>query len=213
MPKRMPPRQNLREFEEKAKAQGFQNIAGVDEVGRGCLAGPVVAACVILPWQEDFPGVNDSKQLSPSQRETLYPVILERALAVGVGMVSPSDIDRMNILRASLKAMRIAMESLQVKPDFLLVDGNKPIPLLKIPQLPIIKGDALSLSIAAASIMAKVTRDRFMQALHEEYPQFSFGEHKGYGTKKHMEELDRHGPTKMHRFSFLRNYFTDFAFS
>ena len=204
---------NFRSFEENAQAEGFQNIAGVDEVGRGCLAGPVLAACVILPWQETFSGVNDSKQLNEEQREKFYDILMKRAIAVGVGLVEPEEIDRMNILRASLKAMRIAIEGLHLKPDFVLVDGNQPIPLMSIQQLTIIKGDSLSLSIAAASIVAKVTRDRLMKGMDLQFPKFSFGQHKGYGTKKHWEELEAFGPTPIHRRSFIKNRFTDFAFS
>ncbi|MDO8526537.1 MAG: ribonuclease HII [Deltaproteobacteria bacterium] len=196
-------KKNLREFELHALQQGFSYIAGVDEVGRGCLAGPVVAACVILPWQEDFEGVDDSKKLSPGQREKMFPLIMARALAVGVGMVSPDEIDRINILQASLKAMRIAVEALKVKADFVLVDGKQSIPLLTLPQKAFPKADCLSVSVAAASIIAKVTRDRLMVQLAKQFPGFSFDRHKGYGTQKHMEELAKHGPTELHRRTFL----------
>ncbi|MDP2599261.1 MAG: ribonuclease HII [Deltaproteobacteria bacterium] len=215
---------SLLEFEEDIRLQGFQNIAGVDEVGRGCLAGPVVAACVLLPWWEVFEGVDDSKKLTSAQREKVFPVIIERAFAYGIGIVDAGDIDTMNIGRATLKAMRMAVESMQIRPDFLLVDGNRPITLMTIPQKPVIKGDSLSLSIAAASIVAKVTRDKMMAALISQFPGFRFDIHKGYGTKKHWEELERHGPTAIHRTSFkgvlrssvfglLKNRFTDFGFS
>ena len=193
---------NLLKFESEVFSQGFQNIAGVDEVGRGCLAGPVVAAAVILPWQEDFVGVNDSKKLSPQQREKLYPVIIERALAYGFGIVESEEIDRMNIGRASLKAMRLAIEAMKIKPDFVLVDGNQSIPLLTIQQQTIIRGDSLSLSVAAASILAKVKRDRMMVEFSQHYPAFLFEKHKGYGTKEHLAALRAHGPTPIHRKSF-----------
>lgn len=190
------------EFEVQFQSEGFQNIAGVDEAGRGCLAGPVVAACVILPWQEDFSGIKDSKMLNAGQREACYEIIVQRAFAFGIGMVEAPQIDRINILQASLAAMRIAMESLKIKPDLLLVDGNQKIPALTLPQKCIINGDALSLSIAAASIVAKVTRDRLMAKLSQNFPQFSFAVHKGYGTQRHYEELAAHGPTPIHRLSF-----------
>ncbi len=200
-------------LERQFKEQGFQNIAGVDEVGRGCLAGPVVAASVLLPWWEKFEGVNDSKKLTAAQREKIFPEILQRAMAYGIGIVEASEIDTMNISRASLKAMRLAVEMMQIKPDFLLVDGNRPISLLTLPQKPLVKGDALCLSIAAASIVAKVTRDRLMMGLIQTYPQFRFDIHKGYGTKAHYAELEANGPTQIHRRSFLKNRFTDFVLS
>ena len=206
-------RPSLLEFEEETRLQGFQHVAGVDEVGRGSLAGPVVAASVLLPWWEDFDGVDDSKKLTPAQREKVFPIIIERAFAYGIGIVDAGDIDTMNIGRATLKAMRMAIESMQIKPDFLLVDGNRPISLITIPQKPVVKGDSLCLSIAAASIVAKVTRDRMMAALISQFPGFRFDVHKGYGTKQHYHELETHGPTQIHRLSFLKNRFTDFAFS
>lgn len=209
------PQNQMRRFEQTAASQGFQNIAGVDEVGRGCLAGPVVACCVILPWEEDFPGVRDSKLLNAKQREEACKLIFKKALEVGIGSVESAEIDRMNILRATFKAMRLAIEGLKTRPGLLLVDGNQAIRNLTIPQKPIPKGDRLSLSIAAASIVAKWTRDQWMRRLAEQFPQFRFDLHKGYGTSLHLDELKTHGPTHLHRFSFtpVKNSFTLFPFS
>ena len=185
--------------------QGYSCIAGLDEAGRGCLAGPVVAAAVILPLQADTPtrfaGVNDSKQLTLLTREHLYAVIYEHALAVGVGFGSVELIDERNILQATKQAMRNALAQLAVLPQALLLDAL----LLKdiaLPQRSLIKGDARSLSIAAASIIAKVTRDRFMVQLHEQYPAYGFAQHKGYGTAMHLAALHEHGVTPHHRRSF-----------
>lgn len=203
-------------IEEDLYGQGFQRVAGVDEVGRGSLAGPVVAAAVLLPRNSNlFAGVDDSKKLTPQKREECYQVIIEHALAIGVGMVEAPDIDRMNIGRASLKAMRLAVEAMKRNPDFLLIDGNQVIPALSLNQKPIIKGDAKSLSIAAASIIAKVTRDHLMEKLARVYPSYRFDIHKGYGTAKHLEELRNFGPTPIHRLSFgaIKNYFTLFDLS
>lgn len=209
--KRLQP--NLLKFELHAASLGYQKIAGVDEAGRGCLAGPVVAAAVILPWREDFTGINDSKQLTALAREKFFTLILERALAVGFGVVEPKEIDKMNIARASLKAMRLAIEDLKIKPDLVLVDGRQTVPLTPIHQRPIIKGDCLSLSVAAASILAKVKRDELMKELAKQYPQFQFERHKGYGTKGHWEALKAHGPTPIHRMSFrgVKKPFTLFS--
>ncbi|MBI4223617.1 MAG: ribonuclease HII [Deltaproteobacteria bacterium] len=193
---------NRLKFEIAARDQGYQIIAGVDEVGRGCLAGPVVAAAVILPFKKNFPGVNDSKQLSPQQREILFVRILKQAVSFGFGVVEPAEIDRMNISRASLKAMRLAIENLNEKPDYVLVDGLQIVPLLAIPQQAVVKGDCFSLSVAAASILAKVHRDRLMGELAKEYPQYAFEIHKGYGTRTHWEALQRFGPSPIHRLSY-----------
>ena len=195
MPKLLP-------LEADARAQGFQNIAGVDEVGRGCLAGPVVAAAVIFPSDFFHEGIQDSKLLTSEQREAIFPLIMEKGVACGFGVVEPGEIDVMNIARASLKAMRLAVEALTIKPDFLLIDGRQTVPLLPIRQKPVVKGDRLCLSIAAASIIAKVHRDRLMTALSEQYPQFRFEKHKGYGTKEHRDALEKYGPTPIHRTSF-----------
>jgi len=192
---------NLTYFEERFYAEGTEHIAGVDEAGRGCLAGPVVAASVILPKNLDINGLKDSKQLTSLQRDQFYDVIREKALAWSVGIVDSGEIDKINILRASLKAMVIAVDRLKIKPQFILVDGPQPIET-KIPQKPIKKGDARSISIAAASVMAKVTRDRLMTELGKIYPSFSFSIHKGYGTQAHLRELIKHGPTPIHRMTF-----------
>lgn len=186
-------------------AQGHSYIAGLDEAGRGCLAGPVVAAAVILPLEADTPtrftGVNDSKQLTVLARERLYDVIYQHALAVSVGFGSVELIDERNILQATKQAMRNALAQLTLAPQALLLDALllKDIPL---PQRSLIKGDSRSLSIAAASIIAKVTRDRFMIQLHEQYPAYGFAQHKGYGTEMHLAALHEHGVTPHHRKSF-----------
>lgn len=190
------------EFEEKYKAEGYKVICGIDEAGRGPLSGSVVAAAVILPPDVMIPGLNDSKKLTPKKRDMLYDVILREAVAVGVGMASPEEIDRLNILNADMLAMRRAVENLKTPPDLALVDGNiaRDLPVTAVP---VIKGDALSLSIAAASVIAKVTRDRLCIKDDENYPQYGFGKHKGYGTKEHMEALRTYGPCPIHRRSFL----------
>ncbi|MFZ0724865.1 MAG: ribonuclease HII [Desulfobacterales bacterium] len=188
-------------YEKKARAAGHLAIAGIDEAGRGPLAGPVVAAAVILPQRFPSAGINDSKQLSPAQRDRLYEVIYAHAVAVGIGLVDPVEIDRINILRASLLAMAMAALNLSPRPDCLLIDGTFPIPL-RITQHTIVKGDALSLSIAAASIVAKVTRDRLMGRYDQEYPQYGFAGHKGYATQTHREAICRHGCCSIHRRSF-----------
>ena len=189
-------------------AQGYSFVAGLDEAGRGCLAGPVVAAAVILPLSSDtedilarFNGVNDSKQLTMQARERLYSLIMHNALAVGVGSGSVAIIDERNILQATKYAMRSALEQLSTTPQALLLDAIQ-LPGLKIPQRSLIKGDARCLSIAAASIIAKVTRDRLMLDLHKEYPEYGFDQHKGYGTAAHLAALQAHGATPHHRQSF-----------
>lgn len=187
--------------------QGYSFIAGLDEAGRGCLAGPVVAAAVILPLEDTaatltcFAGVNDSKQLTMIQRERLYETIMTHALAVAVGIGSVELIDRRNILQATKYAMRVALEQLSMRPHALLLDALL-LPDVALPQRSIIKGDARCLTIAAASIIAKVTRDRLMLVLHEEYPAYGFDQHKGYGTPTHLSALREHGATPHHRRSF-----------
>lgn len=182
----------------------FSHICGIDEVGRGPLAGPVVAAAVILPKDHPVLYLNDSKKLSAAKREELYEVIMREAVAVGLGMASHTRIDEINILQATYEAMREAVTKLTVTPDILLNDAVT-IPLLPMKQVPIIKGDAKSASIAAASIVAKVTRDRMMVELDERYPGYGFAENKGYGSGAHMEAIRQIGPCPIHRRSFIRN--------
>ncbi|UNK16727.1 ribonuclease HII [Paenibacillus sp. N3/727] len=182
----------------------YVHIAGIDEVGRGCLFGDVVAAAVILPEGLVIEGINDSKKLSAKKRDTLYDLIMEQALAVGVGQVDAETIDRINIKQAARLAMKMALEQLVVTPQFLLVDAEKID--CDIPQLAIIKGDANSQSIAAASIVAKVTRDRLCEGFwNTAYPEYGIAIHKGYATKLHREQISIHGPTPLHRRSFLKN--------
>lgn len=182
--------------------QGMNLVAGVDEVGRGPLAGPVVAAAVVFPKDISLNQVTDSKKLTPQKRAELFDVIFENALDIGIGQVDQKDIDRLNILNASLTAMHQAIDVLKNRPDVLLVDGSHKIPNLRIPQIAVIKGDSLSLSVAAASILAKVTRDNLMLSYHQKYPCFFFDQNKGYATKLHIDALRRHGPCEIHRMSF-----------
>ncbi len=188
-------------FETPLYESGVVHLAGVDEAGRGCLAGPVVAAAVILPRGLEIEGLDDSKKLTEKERERLFDLIAKKAISTAVGCVKHDEIDRINILRAALKAMRIAVDQLSVIPEHLLIDGPWPIEH-SIPQTPIKKGDALSRVIAAASIIAKVTRDRMMCDLERKYPQFKFSVHKGYGTELHLSELAKHGPSAIHRMTF-----------
>ncbi len=181
---------------------GYRYIAGVDEVGRGALAGPLVAAAVILPEDFDHPDLADSKTLSPSKRETLYEIIVKAALAWAVGEVSPEEIDALGVLQASLLAMSRAVTGLSSTPELLLVDGRFPIPGWRGPQKAVVDGDALCASVAAASILAKVTRDRLMVSLNATYPAYGFAQHKGYGTREHLEALRMHGPCPIHRRTF-----------
>lgn len=190
---------------EKKYYETCDYICGIDEAGRGPLAGPVVAGAVILPKGLKIPYLNDSKQLSEKKREELYDVIMEQALSVGVGIVSPERIDEINILQATYEAMREAVGKLSYRPDVLLNDAVI-IPELTIPQEKIIKGDAKSLSIAAASVIAKVTRDRMMKAYHELFPEYGFDKHKGYGSKEHIEMIQKIGPCAIHRRSFLTHF-------
>ncbi|MDB5034476.1 MAG: ribonuclease [Chlorobi bacterium] len=181
---------------------GFQRIAGIDEVGRGALAGPVVAAVVLLPGGSIIERVRDSKQVPERERESLYDLILERAIAWSVGIVSHREIDRINILQATFQAMRLAVAGLSITPDYVLVDGRDAV-AFGIPCRAIIGGDALCHAIAAASIVAKVTRDRIMRREHERTPHYGFHQHKGYGTAMHREAILRYGPAEIHRWSFL----------
>ena len=192
---------NLKEYERKYESAGL--VCGIDEAGRGPLAGPVVAGAVILPKDCSILYINDSKKLSEKKREELYPVILEQALAVGIGMASPQRIDEINILQATYEAMRLAIQNLSIKPDILLNDAVT-IPQISIPQVPIIKGDAKSISIGAASIIAKVTRDRLMAEYDKIMPEYGFAKNKGYGTKEHMAAIQLHGPSPIHRRTFIK---------
>ena len=191
------------EQEERIRAQGYSAVCGVDEAGRGPLAGPVVAAAVILAPGTQLPGVNDSKKLSEKKREQLFDYVRENALAYGIGEASEAEIDEINILNATFLAMRRAIENMDVNADFALIDGNR-IQGLDIPAECVIGGDAKVLSIAAASILAKVTRDRKMRQLAEEYPQYGFEKHKGYGTKAHYAAIEQYGVCPIHRRSFLK---------
>ncbi len=182
----------------------FSYICGIDEVGRGPLAGPVVAGAVILPKDCNILYLNDSKQLSEKKREELYEVIMEQAVATGLGYVAPERIDEINILQATYEAMRQAIDALEIKPDLLLNDAVT-IPQVAIKQIPIIKGDAKSISIAAASIIAKVTRDRLMVQYDSVFPEYGFASNKGYGAAVHLEALKKYGPTPIHRKSFIKN--------
>ena len=182
-----------------------QAICGIDEVGRGPLAGPVVAAAVILPKDCDILYINDSKKLSAAKREELYDVIMEKAVSVGIGMVGPERIDEINILQATYEAMRQAIGQLDPQPDLLLNDAVT-IPKVEIRQVPIIKGDAKSISIGAASIIAKVTRDRLMENYEDIYPGYGFAANKGYGSAEHIAALKKLGPTLIHRATFIKNF-------
>ena len=193
----------MRKYEDQYEDCKF--ICGIDEAGRGPVAGPVVAGAVILPSDCEILFLNDSKKLSAAKREELYDEIMEKAVAVGVGMASPARIDEINILQATYEAMRTAVSELGVEPDILLNDAVT-IPEITIPQVPIIKGDAKSVSIAAASIIAKVTRDRLMVQYEEVLPGYGFAKHKGYGSKEHIEAIRRLGPTPIHRRTFIKNF-------
>ncbi len=191
------------EYEAKALSLGFRNVCGVDEAGRGPLAGPVYAAAVILPQGLVIDGLNDSKKLSEKKRELLYDKVTESALAWSVGIATEEEIDEINILQATFLAMRRAVEGLDLKADYALIDGNR-MPPLSIKGETVVKGDSLSMSIAAASIIAKVRRDRFMLEIDEKYPEYQFCKHKGYGTALHYEMLEKYGVSPVHRRSFLK---------
>jgi len=195
------PDQPMDYFEQLYYRRGYQTIAGVDEVGRGPLAGPVVAAAVILPREGIGERLYDSKAIPSRRREALYDLIVTRSLGVGLGLVDQNEIDRTDILAATLRAMALAVESLPRPPDFILVDGSQ---IFKVPiaQKAIPKGDQLSQSVAAASIVAKVTRDRLMMEWHRKYPQYNFARHKGYGTKEHREAIEKFGVCELHRKTF-----------
>ena len=201
-PNRLKLKPVLDQFEKELSGKGYALIAGVDEAGRGPLAGPVVAAAVIFLDKQIPEGINDSKQLSDTQRRRLFDILMnnERILK-GIGICGEKIIDQINIREASFQAMHTALQKLSVKPDYVLVDGFK-IPFLETPHMGIIKGDSLSYSIAAASILAKVTRDNLILSYHEVYPEYGFSRHKGYGTAEHLEALGRLGPSPIHRMSF-----------
>lgn len=188
-------------FEEQAKRRGYRLIAGIDEAGRGPLAGPVVAAAVILPPAFDLPGLTDSKQLSPAHRERLFRLIRVQAQAIGLGVAAAAEVDRLNILQATLRAMSLAVKRLKLSPDFLLVDGITPVPL-PMHQKTLVQGDARSLSVAAASVVAKVVRDRMMAGYDRRYPGYGFAEHKGYGSAAHLAAIRRLGASPLHRRTF-----------
>ncbi len=188
-------------YEKKAFDKGYSAIAGIDEAGRGPLAGPVISAAVVLPLSFTAPGITDSKKLTPKKRDLLFETIYGQAVSIGIGIIDPVEIDRINILQASLLSMSIAVKNLKPPPDHLLIDGIFRIPS-NLPQKPITKGDSLSISIAAASIIAKVTRDRLMVRYDEDYPMFGFCRHKGYPTKAHKQAVKEFGPCPIHRRSF-----------
>lgn len=198
--------ENLWAIEDACRAEGYSVICGVDEAGRGPLAGPVCAAAVILPEHLEVPGLNDSKKLSDKRRRELFPVIREKAVAYGIGFASQEEIDEINILQATFLAMKRAMDQLQVKPDLALIDGNRQTDF-GVPCKTIIKGDSLSASIAAASVLAKVSRDDVMFQMAEQYPGYGFEIHKGYGTKAHYAALEALGPSPIHRMSFLKKFY------
>ena len=191
------------EFEHKAHEDGFAVVCGVDEAGRGPLAGPVYAAAVILPDGLEEMGINDSKKMSEKKREQLFDIIVENATAYGIGFATETEIDEINILNATFLAMRRAVEAMGVKPDLVLVDGNRK-PNTGYEEITLVKGDAKSISISAASILAKVSRDRYMKDLAERHPEYKFEQHKGYGTKLHYEMIEKYGILPDHRRSFLK---------
>ena len=197
---------NMWEIEQSYYAQGITCICGVDEAGRGPLAGPVCAAAVILPANLDIPGLNDSKKLSDKRRRELYPVIMEQAIAYGIGLADHQEIDEINILQATFLAMERAMQNLSVKPELALIDGNREKDF-GVPVKTVVHGDSLSASIAAASVLAKVTRDDIMLTMAEEYPGYGFEIHKGYGTKAHYQALAEKGPCPIHRMTFLKKFY------
>lgn len=197
---------NMWEIEDSFFTKGVQTICGVDEAGRGPLAGPVCAAAVILPPHLEIPGLTDSKKLTDKKRRELFPVIQEKAIAWGIGWASEQEIDEINILQATFLAMERALDQLSIKPDLALIDGNREKDF-GVPVKTVVKGDSLSMNIAAASILAKVSRDDWMVKLSEEYPQYQFEIHKGYGTKAHYAALTEHGASPVHRMSFLKKFY------
>ena len=198
--------QNMWQYEQKYFSQGIQMVCGVDEAGRGPLAGPVCAAAVILPKNIEIPGLDDSKKLTDKRRRELFPVIKEQAVAYGIAFADHNEIDEFNILQATYLAMERAIAQLTVKPEVALIDGNRAKDF-GLPVETIVHGDSLSASIAAASILAKVTRDDYMLQMAELYPQYSFEVHKGYGTKAHYAALEANGPCAIHRMTFLKKLY------
>ena len=194
------------EIENSLYSETVQLICGVDEAGRGPLAGPVCAAAVILPRDLQIPGLTDSKKLTDKKRRELFPVIQEQAIAYGIGLASEQEIDEINILQATFLAMRRALDQLSVRPDLALIDGNRETDF-GLPVKTVVKGDSLSANIAAASILAKVTRDNIMIQMSEQYPEYGFEVHKGYGTKAHYAALTEHGASPVHRRSFLKKFY------
>lgn len=197
------------EFDRAIRDEGFSCICGIDEAGRGPLAGPVFAAAVILNPEDCIEGINDSKKLSEKKREQLFDQICARATAYAIASASVEEIETFNILQATFLAMWRALEALPLTPELALIDGNRLPPELSVPARCVIKGDALSASIAAASILAKVSRDRYMLKMAEQYPQYAFEKHKGYGTAVHYEALRTYGPSPIHRMSFLKKYYAE----
>ena len=194
------------EIEDECNAAGYQTICGVDEAGRGPLAGPVCAAAVILPPNLEIPGLTDSKKLSDKKRRELFPVIQEQAVAYGIGSASEQEIDEINILQATFLAMRRALAQLTVTPDLVLIDGNRETDF-GLPVKTVVKGDSLSANIAAASVLAKVSRDDWMLEMAKQYPEYGFEIHKGYPTRAHYDALRAHGPCPIHRMSFLKKFY------
>ncbi len=197
---------NMWAIEEELHCSGFGLICGVDEAGRGPLAGPVCAAAVILPPNLQIPGLDDSKKLTDKRRRELVPIIEQQAIAWGIGFASHEEIDEINILQATLLAMERALANLQVRPDFVLIDGNRAKDM-GLPIRTVVKGDSLSANIAAASVLAKVTRDDLMESMAETYPQYGFEIHKGYGTKAHYAALTQYGACPIHRMTFLKKFY------
>lgn len=197
---------DLWEIHRTYKDQGYQLICGVDEAGRGPLAGPVTAAAVILPEGYEIPGLNDSKQLTDKKRRELYPIIKEEAIAYGIAFVDEKIIDEVNILNATFMAMKDAISQLSIKPDLALIDGNRVLDF-GVEAIPVVKGDAKVASIAAASILAKVARDDYMEAMAEQYPGYGFEVHKGYGTKRHYAAIEEMGMCSIHRRTFLKKFY------
>ena len=197
---------NLKKYEEELRKKGFKYICGIDEAGRGPLAGPVVVASVIMPENSMIEGVNDSKKVSEKKREKLYDLILDEAISYGIGIVGQDEIDEINILNATKKGLTMSLQELTQKPDLIIVDALSKIDTLRIPYESIIKGDAKCYSISAASIIAKVTRDRIMREWDKIYPQYGFATHKGYGTSSHIKAIIENGPCPIHRKTFIKHF-------